>query len=36
MVSEPWVSDFYRLEVMYTNRYTNPARTAVNKEEYPI
>jgi hypothetical protein len=32
MVSEPWVSDFSRPKVVYTN----PPRTAVNKEEYPI
>ena len=24
MVSEPWVSDFSRPKVVYTNRYTNP------------
>jgi hypothetical protein len=36
IVSKPWVSDFSRPKVVYTNRYTNPPRTAVNKEVYPI
>jgi hypothetical protein len=34
--SEPWVSDFSRPKVLYTNRYTNPPRTAVNKEERAV